>query len=71
MTLPLGAALGALGLSFFFVQAFAAYFYTGGYDRKIYLAAALAALYSGVLLMLMFTTFAARCKDQGWLKKIL
>lgn len=72
VTLILGAALGALGLFLwdFFIQAFAAYFYTI-YDRKIYLAAALAALYGGVLLMLMFTTFAARCKAQGWLKNSL
>ena len=72
VTLALGIALAFLEFFLwdFFIQAFAAYFYTI-YDRKIYLATTLAALYGGILLMLMFTTFAARCKTQGWLKNSL
>lgn len=72
VTLLLGAAFGITGVYLwdFFIQAFAAYFYTI-YDQRIYLAASLAALYGGILLMLMFTTFATRCKTRGWLKNAL
>lgn len=70
--LVLGVGFGVLGslLWDFFIQAFATYFYTI-YNEKVYLAVALAALYGGILLMLMFTSFAARCKSPGWLKNSL
>lgn len=70
--LVLGVGFGVLGtlLWDFFIQAFATYFYAI-YNEKVYLAAAVAALYGGILLMLMFTTFAARCKTRGWLKNSL
>lgn len=70
--LVLGVGFGLLGILLwdFFIQAFATYFYTI-YNEKVYLASALAALYGGILLMLMFTSFAARCKYPGWLKNSL
>ena len=72
ITLLLGAGFSILEwyLWKFFIRACAASFYSV-YDRKIYLAAALAALYGGALILLVITTFAARCKKQGWMKNCL
>lgn len=72
VTLLLGVGFAILEwyLWKFFIRACAASFYTI-YGRNIYLAAALAAIYGGGLILLMFTTFAARCKTRGWLKNCL
>ena len=72
VTLLLGVGFTMLGgyLWKAFIQSCAASFYTI-YDSKIYWAAALAAVYGGGLILLMFTTFAARCKIRGWLKNCL